>query len=29
MCHKGYTDKNEQQVGCYVNLNGIETFSDV
>ena len=28
LCHKGYTDKNEKQVGCYVNLDGAETFSD-
>ena len=27
-CHKGYTDKNEKQVWCYVNLDGAETFSD-
>ena len=27
-CHKGYTDKNEKQVGCYVNLDGVETFRD-
>ena len=27
-CHKAYTDKNEKQVGCYVTLDGIETFSD-
>ena len=27
-CHKGYTGKNEKQVGCYVNLDGVETFSD-
>ena len=26
--HKGYTDKDEKQVGCYVNLDGVETFSD-
>ena len=28
LCHKGYTGKNEKQVGCYVNLVGVETFSD-
>ena len=28
-CHKGYTGKNEKQVGCYVNLVGVETFSDI
>ena len=27
-CHKAYTDKNEKQVGCYVTLDGVETFSD-
>ena len=27
-CHKVYTDKNEKQVGCYVNLDDVETFSD-
>ena len=27
-CHKRYADKNEKQVGCYVNLDGVETFSD-
>ena len=27
-CDKGYTDKNEKQVGCYVNLDGTKTFSD-
>ena len=25
---KGYTDKNEKQVGCHVNVDGLETFSD-
>ena len=28
LCHKGYTDKNEKQVGCYVNLDSVKTFSD-
>ena len=27
-CHKGYTFKNEKQNECYVNLDGVETFSD-
>ena len=27
-CHKEYTDKNEKQVGCYVNLDSVETFPD-
>ena len=26
-CHKAYTDKNEKQVGCYVTLDGVDTFS--
>ena len=28
-CQKRYTDKNEKQVGCYVDLHGVETFSDI
>ena len=27
-CRKAYTDKNEKQVGSYVILDGVETFSD-
>ena len=27
-CYKGYTDKNEKQVGCYVNLDGVKTCPD-
>ena len=27
-CHKGNTDNIEKQVGCYVNLDGVDTFSD-
>ena len=26
-CHKASTDKNEKQVGCYVTLDGVDTFS--
>ena len=26
--YKGYTDKNEKQVGCYVNLDGVKTCPD-
>ena len=25
-CHKGYTAKNEKQVGCYVNLGCWDIF---
>ena len=28
-CDKGYTEKNKKQVGCYVNLDGVETFSNI
>ena len=28
-CHKTYTDKNEKQVGCFVTLDGVKTFSDI
>ena len=27
-CHKAYTGKNKKQVGSYVTLDGVETFSD-
>ena len=26
--YKGYTDKNEKQVGCYINLDGVKTCPD-
>ena len=26
--YKGYVYKNEELVGCYVNLDGVATFSD-
>ena len=26
--HNGYTDKNEKQVGCQVNVDGVQAFSD-
>ena len=28
-CHKAYTDKNGKQVGSYVALDGVETFSEL
>ena len=28
-CLKGYTDKKEKQVGCYVNRDCVEKFSNI